>query len=391
MKNRFKQLFLVLFIVMISSCSITKQELKNDFRAMKIQGFTQFDIYRSSEMLGYVPSGNKKFNFKVWEGAVKKDKLEQTINLRYRGQSFINFSSRVLGIASVALSNQQIVGIDVMLINPVEYSLENPSPAIAYTKREDFLKKQYIGSVLKVDKIKVKFIKKDGTSIAVAASYKLISASGKYEIKQEQKALYFAKNAFIGYKLFTPPKNAVTLRPFTFRYQFLYMPPKETRWQLLNSHDEIKTGGSLKFQMRSSSSAYIYVFNLDSGGYIHTLFPNPALKYQNPLQGGKNYLFPKKSNLAYTVDTVKGIEEFIIVVFREKPRGMKALLDKISKKTITTATFKQAPLIINSRGVGEIKVIKVKTVKESLGFKFAVREIIGLGADYKEIFILRHK
>jgi len=383
--------FLLIFVFVFSSCAIDKKALQSNFSEMKIQGFTQFDVYRSNSMLGYVPSGENKFNFKVWEGMVKQDELEQTIRIRYRGKSAFQFSAKFLKIGATALSNHQVVGIDLFLENPVVYSLKNPSPATIYLKRDDFLKKQYIGSVLKVDKIKVRFVKENGTTVSVEASYKIVKAGVKFHIDKKQKALFFARDAFIGYKLFDPPQNAASLGAFTLEYQFLYQPQGKNFWQLLAAHDKIVTGGNLKFRIRGSHPAYLYVFNLDSAGKVYTLFPNPKIDYNSPLIGGKTYFFPKQVNQAFEVDAVKGVEEFIIMVFREKPVGMDKLLEKIRKGKLTKTVFQKDRVVKNSRGVGKIKVIKIKNNSSVPGFKFKVKQITGLPADYKETFILKHE
>lgn len=236
----------------------------------------------------------------------------------------------------------------------------------------------------------MKFVKKDGSTVSGSLAYKIISASAKYKVKQEQKSIIFAKNAFVGYKLFVPPANAAQLGAFTLDYQFLYQPGGKSHWQVLSAHDTIESGGYIKFRLMGSHPAHVYVFNLDSGGNVYTLFPNPKIDYNNPLKGGKKYSFPKTETQAFQVDKVTGIEEFVIMVFRQKPPMIDKLLEKI-RKGMKKQQFKQDDTVMRTRGVGKIVQIKTKKKTKRLGFKHTVTQIKGLATDYKRVFVLKHE
>ena len=390
----YKKIFypVCLLLVLMFSCvpKISKKDLKTDFSKKKIQGFDQFAVYRSSSLLGYVPSGKGKFNFRVWEGLIKKDKVRQSIKISYTGRGAYEFSARFLKVAKVALKRNNVTSINLHLINPVEYILKNPYPSIQYVKKKDFLQKPYIGSVLKVEKIRVEFVQTNGMVISGKASIYKIGVKGKYKLNESENAVYFADNVFIGYKLFDPPSDAKSLASFSLDYQFLVLPKDTSKWVLLSPHDSIKSGDNIKINVRSSHLAYVYLFNLDSGGNINIMFPNKDAGYNNPLEGGKIYHFPKDRNRAYEVDNVDGVEEFVFMVFRHDDQRVKVLLKKIKKGQIKKDQFHKESVVMQTRGVGKIKKIKVLKNKKTPGFNFSVKQIKGLASDYRDVFILRH-
>lgn len=384
---------LALVLLGLGGCAArpTGTDLTSRFSTKEIQGFQQFPVYTGTNLLGFVASGPERFNFRVWEGLVREDRKRQTLTLSVSGEDTYGFAAGFKGIASAALEKRDIASIQLVLVDPVELILENPFPAPDYAGRADFLLKPYIGSVLKVGRIEVEFVQEGGVVLSGSAALPHISPSVSYSLNEKENALIVAEDAFVGYKLFDPPPDAAGLAPFAFDYQFLRRTDFEQGWALLEPHSTVRAGDGIRFQVRASHPVHLFVFNLDSGGNVHLLFPNEQIAYENPLQGNRSYTFPEDPKKAFQVDQVAGVEEFVFMVFRQPRPEMAELVASVRQGRVKGDQFRAEPVVVSTRGVGTIVEVQAKDRVPVPGFDQAARRIRGLPADYKDIFVLQHR
>jgi hypothetical protein len=373
-------------------CTNPKQTFTQpDLNIKEIKGFRLFDIYQKNNLLGFIPSGENRFNFKIWEGIVRKSKIRQVISKSYSVKDVFKAGAGFKMLFSAKIKNSKITKINIKLINPVEYILENPAPAVQYEKRADFLGTKYIGSILKVEKILINVFDSEGRILEGGAILPYISPEAEYKTDVSGSSLQTGEDVFIGYKLFVPPENPENLIPFTFEYQILHQSKKAEGWRLLQSHDTIRTGDYIKIRFRSSHPVYLYLLNIDSGNNTYALFPREDIAYRNPLEAGKIYFFPEDENKGFEVDDVKGIEEFLFLLSREDSDEINLLLKKVKKEPVKRETLENISIVSGTRGLGKIAEIKKTKNKKSNGFELPVHVVKGLPSNYKESFVLTHK
>jgi TolB-like protein len=103
--------------------------------------------------------------------------------------------------------------MDLILENPVQYILEDIALDSIYQTKKELFTRPYIGAVLKVDKIKIEFKNKDGFTVKTEADFKVnnIKLGNNFKHGSTENSVFFAENAYVGYKLFDPPANPETL------------------------------------------------------------------------------------------------------------------------------------------------------------------------------------
>lgn len=393
MKSRW---YTICFVCFVSSwlglaCVPDIKTTEGNFQQKEILGFTQFSVWRSDSLLGFSKTDAQSFNHCVWEGMIQQGQAQQDITIEYSGREGLGASANFLGVASASLAAWSVEKVRMRLINPVEYTLRNPSPAVLYANNTDMLALPYIGAMLKVERIEVEFFASNGMKLDVGARLKIVNPSVQYQKTSGSQSTWTAQNAFVGYRLSTPPANAASLGVFALEYQFLRQPIGSSSWQVIQHRDTIKSGEHFKFMLRATHQAHVYVFNIDSGKNVHLLFPRREVRHSNPLQAGKSYHFPDDATLAYEVDRVRGTEEVVVLVFRSRNESMEQLVQTIEKNPLTAAQFQSQDVISGLRGLGTIKQTRVENNTILEGLDQTGTRVLGLPSDYKMTMLFNHE
>jgi hypothetical protein len=393
-----KKLTLFLNILIILSCS-SGQQKEDSATEKKLRGFEQFPIYQGNELLGYIPSEKNLFNYKVWEGRIRKAKVEQTITVDYSNEQEFAAGLKLLNISSAKIGTsaeiKNLEKLRLKMINPSEIILENPFPSPRFHKKTEFLDKPFISALLRVDSIEMELVTKEGKAISGEAIAPFFEANTKYISKQDLKSLQTAKNVYVGYKLHEPMANAERLTPMNFQYTMFHRPSKTGITKKLNIGDEVKSGEGVKVDMRSSQEVFVYLFNIDSQGNVYVVFPNNDPKCGklciNPVTPNAKYEFPENPDNFFELDDNKGKEEFLFLVFREENPELDSLVKKInSTKGFNRKDFEKANVVINTKGIKKISNMAEpgKTIRKE---ELPTGLIEGLPHDYKESFYFFHR
>lgn len=215
-------LIILLFAFFFQCSSQPKKEVRetgvnNSVDRVTIQGFTQFPIYTGRNLLGYIPAeGNENtFDKKIWRGKVKSDKIQQSLTINYTKEDLKSLNASFLEIFSVEAGTESLQSVQLVLENPVQYTLEEISIEPEYKGNKELFGKSYIGSVLKVDKIKLEFTDNKGVSFHSEADLKVhnIKIGPRLKSSSAENAVFFAENAYVGYKLLSPPQNPESFIP----------------------------------------------------------------------------------------------------------------------------------------------------------------------------------
>ncbi len=75
-------------------------------------------------------------------------------------------------------------------------------------------------------------------------------------------------------------------------------------------------GDDIQFYVRVDRSAYVAIYDIDTRGRTHLLYPTDPLE-ERPLRAGKTYRFPRGRADRYTVDGPRGVEYIQVVASRE--------------------------------------------------------------------------
>ncbi len=176
-----------------------------------IRGFTQFTVYTGRDFLGYVNAEGqeKTFDKKVWRGKVKKDTIEQSISISFSKEDLKELKGGFADILSAETGYQSIQSMNLILEKPVQYILEDISIEPEFKTKKELFTRQYIGAVLKVDKIRIEFQNKSGFTLKTEADFQVnqIKFGNNFKHGSTENSVFFAENAFIGYKLFNAPEN----------------------------------------------------------------------------------------------------------------------------------------------------------------------------------------
>ena len=215
-----KQLpFLLLgFLFSLISCKSMGEktvEGNGQIDKLEIRGFQQFPIYTGRDFLGYIQAEGqeKTFDKKLWRGKTKKDPIQQSITISYTKEDLKEIKGGFSEILSAEAGYETIQSMDLILENPVQYILEDIALDSIYQTKKELFTRPYIGAVLKVDKIKIEFKNKDGFTVKTEADFKVnnIKLGNNFKHGSTENSVFFAENAYVGYKLFDPPANPETL------------------------------------------------------------------------------------------------------------------------------------------------------------------------------------
>jgi tetratricopeptide (TPR) repeat protein len=214
MKNYFLFIFLFSFNFCVSTGEKTL-EGNGAIDKLEIRGFKQFPIYTARNFLGYIKAESQEntFDKKLWRGKVKEDSIKQNLNISYSLEDLKELKAGFKEILSAEGSLQNIKSVNLTLENPVQYILEEISIEPDFKTQKELFNNSYIGAVLKVDRIKIEFTNEQGITLKTEADLKLNSIKLGANIKTNSKenSMFFAENAFVGYKLFDAPQNPESL------------------------------------------------------------------------------------------------------------------------------------------------------------------------------------
>ncbi|MDX1957208.1 MAG: tetratricopeptide repeat protein [Leptospiraceae bacterium] len=204
-------IFIILHTITCASAGEKTFEGRGEVDSLKIRGFTQFKIFTARNLLGYIPADetSEVFDKKIWRGKVKEDSIKQNITLTYSTSNLAEVNPGLSEYLSLGAGIESVKELKLILQNPVQLVLEDLSIEPSFVKQKEFFNKEYIGSILKVEKIRIEFIDTSGKTLSAKASLEALGADVSVKLKREEKEdfLFFAENAFVGYKLLAPPVN----------------------------------------------------------------------------------------------------------------------------------------------------------------------------------------
>ncbi len=214
----FQRSIIFLLLIVAGSCKTTGEqtiEANGKIDKLEIRGFKQFPVYTGRDFLGYINAEGqeKTFDKKLWRGKVKKDPVQQSITVSYSKEDLKELKGGFSEILSAEAGYETIQSLDLILENPVQYILEDISLESSFQTKKELFTRPYIGAVLKVDKIKIEFKNKDGFVVKTEADFKVsnIKLGTNFKHGSTENSVFFAENAYVGYKLFNPPANPESL------------------------------------------------------------------------------------------------------------------------------------------------------------------------------------
>lgn len=387
------------FALVMLQCKTTQESEIAPVDQSKIRGFTQFMIYKSEQnpILGYVSTSLQEndslFNAQVWEGRFIKDPTKQDIHIKYNKETSAQFSHAFKNIVNLDFALKDQRDVELVLVNPTEVILKDPSPALNYEKSKEYLSKPFIGSLLYADKIYFNIREKNGKllSAGVGSKYLQGSASIKVQSDDSQNSTFKAENVYIGYKLSKPPFDAIEKKPFYFDYQFLLNERGKAGWKRVGHKEDVKSGDSIRVMMRASNSCYVYLFNIDATEKVSLVFPHDNVKYGNPIEPNREYQFPESLDEGFTFDSNTGMEEFYFVVLRSESKEMKDLVKLAKEGKLKPSDLKSNPIITSKGLIANPQKVKIDIKQKIPELKTEVKRIMGMPKDFTDTFLLYHK
>jgi tetratricopeptide (TPR) repeat protein len=284
-----KKLFLLLLFLILECKSTAERRIEgnSELDKFEIRGFKQFQIYTSRNLLGYIPANGQisSFDKKLWRGKIIEDPIQQTIIIRYTIEDIKEMNAGFSEIFSGAAGFENIKSIQLHLENPVQYTLEDIKIDSNFKTQKDLFENKYIGSVLKVDKIKIDILNKEGINLKTEADLKInsIKLGANVKLSSSENSLFFAENAFIGYKLFDPPSNIDS-----------YISEKDTRTKIVVFPFELE-GTKNKDDKLKSALAEASSRSLNQIENIYVLDRNSYQKILEESELGKTDSFDTKN------------------------------------------------------------------------------------------------
>ncbi|MCB1178954.1 MAG: hypothetical protein KDK36_15320, partial [Leptospiraceae bacterium] len=277
--------FLIVLVSIFNCASIERKTLEGRglIDQTEIRGFKQFKIYTSRNYLGYIQAEKNpdSFDKKLWRGKVKEDSVKQTIILSYSTNRIAEVNPQLNEFLGAGGSYENVRELKLTLINPVIYVLEDISIEPAFSDKKEFFNNPYIGSVLKVDKIKIEFVDKNGFTLSASAALGIDSLNISSKIKKEDKEdyFYFAENAFVGYKLFPAPKDPEK-----------YVTPEENKFRVVIFPFEVNSPDSKDEKYKHGlSEATSYAMNRISNYLVIARNEYQKVLEEQKLAGNENY------------------------------------------------------------------------------------------------------
>jgi len=144
---------------------------------------------------------------------------------------------------------------------------------------------------------------------------------------------------------------------------------------LMNDGDVLRDGGvhkergdRFKIVARTNCDCYLYIMSIDGSGWAEPVYPGRDGRSSNPVKKDTEYAFPEGPHW-YTLDHVKGIETFFVVVAANRRMDLEESFAQIAAakrpKATIVAKVEEAPVI--PRGVGSVHTRGIVTVKDDTG------------------------
>ncbi|MCB1143376.1 MAG: DUF4384 domain-containing protein [Leptospiraceae bacterium] len=388
-----KRLMILILFFFTIYCSGAQRAASNEHSVYKtpIKGFTQFDIYKSSEteletLLGY----DESLGYKVCDGKIGgEEKVENQIEITLNSENENKLGVSLPSVFKAELENKNISAINLKLINPAEIRLLNPRPSYEAFNNKDMMQKECIGSVLRVDRIDMDIVTKEGIKVSGEAVVKKYEVGGDVSFSNDSNSAYFAKNAYIGYKKVTDRID--NLAPIVFDYQILHLEKGSKKWKLLQDKDTIQSGDYIKIRMKSNYPVYVYLLNIDGQNNVFALHPDPKNNFKNPLIENKWVEFPGDTK-GFEVDNTKGLEELQFYVFRSDSKSLNDLVEKVQLGKIKARSeYDKQEVVHKTKGIGKVAQTKVSSGTTAGNTDLPINEIRGLASDYKQSIIYNHQ
>ncbi len=102
-----------------------------------------------------------------------------------------------------------------------------------------------------------------------------------------------------------------------------------TAFAALRQGNVLHSGDAYKIRLTSSADAFFYLIQLDSGGRVNRMFPNPSAS--NPMRKGKQYVLPSETG-AFRLDNHPGIEMIYVLAYPQRQEALEGDLSSWSNK-----------------------------------------------------------
>lgn len=144
---------------------------------------------------------------------------------------------------------------------------------------------------------------------------------------------------------------------------------------LMNDGEILKDGGAnkeagdrFKIVVRANCDCHLYIMSIDGSGWAEAVFPGKGTKTSNPVKKDQEYAFPEEAYW-FTLDQVKGIETFYVVVSANRRTDLEESFSQIATEkrpaTSIVAKVEKAPVI--PRGFGSVQPRGIVAVKDETG------------------------
>lgn len=224
-------IFLIIVSLVINCGSPDVKSLNAESIAdeQKIKGYTQFTLFKGQNYLGYVKDPRKQDDFtQVWEVVPEKlitNKTKQRLSLTYSKDQFAAAKAKIGDTVFFHGSLEKIQQIKLILENPTEHTWEGVYLKPEAKNKLELQKKKYINSILKVEKIYLEMETLDGKKLKTGLDFQQVGIDIGIEGRSiaKEKAVSFAENVYVGYKLMPPPEHP-KLKPIPKLTRILLIP-----------------------------------------------------------------------------------------------------------------------------------------------------------------------
>ena len=171
---------------------------------------SEFIYYRTPvfiDHLGFASSENpEKMDKKIWKGNIRtdefKEKNEEIIPVEKIPEFRLNISRELL---------KSVKEARLTYIRPVRLFLTDISAEPSEAGNSEVQKKDYVNSVVKVEKIRLELFDLDGKPVPSSTAAKSLGKVKKLKLDQNDGHLYFGNNYFIAFRYAKAPGNAEKL------------------------------------------------------------------------------------------------------------------------------------------------------------------------------------
>jgi len=124
------------------------------------------------------------------------------------------------------------------------------------------------------------------------------------------------------------------------------------RRTLLRPGDSLKEGDRIKLELTPNHRSYLYLINVDSNDRFFTLFPNPQIPIENPVERFQSLLLPGRRH-SFLVDNTEGTELIYAFASLNRDEELETLIGKMSTEN-NLSTTKNFNRLLKKRGLNDI-------------------------------------